>query len=114
MVSPPTLLERERDLAELAALLVAARACEGHVALVYGAAGIGTQVTDISQRAFADCSALTSVYFKGNPPALGEKVFDGDDKATVYYLKGITGWGTTFGGRPTAVWNPPAQGDAVR
>ena len=28
------------------------------------------------------------------------------DLATVYYLPGTTGWGTTFGGRPTAQWNP--------
>jgi hypothetical protein len=33
-------------------------------------------------------------------------VFDGDTNATVYYLPGTTGWGTTFGGRPTALWTP--------
>ena len=26
---------------------------------------------------------------------------------TVYYLPGTTGWGPTFGGRPTALWPPP-------
>ena len=31
-------------------------------------------------------------------------MFDGDTNATVYYLPGTTGWGTTFGGRPTALW----------
>jgi hypothetical protein len=32
-----------------------------------------------------------------------------DDYATVYYLPGTTGWGTTFGGRPTVLWNPQFQ-----
>jgi len=27
--------------------------------------------------------------------------------ATVYYLPGTTGWGPTFGGRPTALWVLP-------
>ena len=31
-------------------------------------------------------------------------MFYGDNNATVYYLPGTTGWGTTFGGRPTALW----------
>ncbi len=29
-------------------------------------------------------------------------VFAGDTNTTVYYLAGTTGWGSTFGGRPTA------------
>jgi hypothetical protein len=28
---------------------------------------------------------------------------------TVFYLHGKTGWGPTFGGRPTALWEPLAQ-----
>jgi len=32
-------------------------------------------------------------------------VFAYDDNATVYYLAGTSGWGPTFGGRPTQVWN---------
>jgi hypothetical protein len=35
-------------------------------------------------------------------------VFSGDNNATVYYLPGTTGWGTTFGGRPAVLWDPPA------
>ena len=31
-------------------------------------------------------------------------MFYGDNNATVYYLPGTTGWGTTFDGRPTALW----------
>ena len=65
---------------------------------------IGNSVTNIGDSAFSYCTNLTSVYFQGNAPFLGPSVFTGDSKATVYYLAGTTGWGTTFGGRPTAVW----------
>jgi hypothetical protein len=71
-------------------------------------ATIGTSVTSIGDYAFGACFSLTGVYFEGNAPSLGgSSVFDNDSDATVYYLPGTTGWGTTFGGRPTALW-PPA------
>ncbi|MGO9246188.1 MAG: hypothetical protein ACLQDC_15635 [Verrucomicrobiia bacterium] len=35
-------------------------------------------------------------------------MFSGDP-ATVYYPSGTTGWGETFGGRPTVLWNPQVQ-----
>jgi hypothetical protein len=56
--------------------------------------------------AFTDCGSLTGVYFQGNAPTLGPNayVFYGDNNATVYYRPGTTGWGPTFGGRPTAYW----------
>jgi hypothetical protein len=59
------------------------------------------------------------VYFQGNAPSFGSDVFDywynnGSggrqliwDPATVSYLAGTTGWGTTFRGRPTALWVLP-------
>jgi hypothetical protein len=59
---------------------------------------------NISDRAFNYCS-VTGVYFQGNAPSVGLGVFDGDDDAIVYYLPGTTGWGETFGGRPTALWS---------
>lgn len=31
-----------------------------------------------------------------------------DDSGTVYYLPGTTGWGSTYGGLPTALWYQPA------
>jgi len=65
-------------------------------------AGVG----EIRSGAFRGCSNLTGIYFKGNSPSLGEKVFDGDTQATIYYLAGTPGWGKTFGGRPTALWEP--------
>jgi len=34
-------------------------------------------------------------------------VFDGDNRATAYYLQGTTGWGTTFGGLPAVLLAAP-------
>ena len=64
-------------------------------------------VTGIGDYAFDGCSSLAGVFFTGNPPALGTNVFMYDSIATVYYLAGTTGWGATFGNRPTALWVPP-------
>ncbi len=69
---------------------------------------IPESVTSIEHYAFYWCTSLTGVYFQGNAPSLGWGVFDGDNHATVYYLPGTTGWGATYGGRPTALWEMPA------
>jgi hypothetical protein len=68
---------------------------------------IGTNLASIDYTAFQSCTNLRALYFKGNAPSLGSAVFDGDTNATVYYLPGTTGWGPTFGGLPTVMWNPP-------
>jgi hypothetical protein len=66
---------------------------------------IGDNVTNIGEATFAFCSTLTAVYFQGNAPSVvGLYVFLSDNNATVYYLPGTTGWGSTFGGCPTALW----------
>ena len=66
---------------------------------------IPASVTTIGEGAFADCPLLASVLFTGNAPTtVGDYVFD-DTPATVYYLPGTSGWGTTFAGCPTAIWN---------
>jgi hypothetical protein len=39
---------------------------------------------------------------------VGLPAFTGDP-AIVYYLPGTSGWGVTFAGRPTALWNPQLQ-----
>jgi len=66
---------------------------------------IGKNVTRIGKEAFAcGCYAMTGVYFKGNAPSVGSDVFQFADDVIVYYLPGTTGWGPTFGGRPTRVW----------
>ncbi|MGD0413609.1 MAG: hypothetical protein ABSC18_18120, partial [Verrucomicrobiota bacterium] len=59
---------------------------------------------------FSTCPDLTCVLFAGNAPGTNSTVFSGDTQATVYYEAGTTGWGSTFDGLPTALWNPPGQG----
>ena len=69
---------------------------------------IGDSVTSIGDDAFGDCISLTGAYFLGRAPSLGgTNVFSGDNNATVYHLLGSGHWGTTFGGRPTALWDCP-------
>ena len=51
-----------------------------------------------------------SVCFKGNAPVVGKDVFEDTRDLTVYYLPGTTGWGKSFGGRPTAIWKPETNG----
>jgi len=64
-------------------------------------------VTSIGDFAFQACSNLTSLHFDGSAPSAGGiNVFLGD-KATIYYLPGTVGWGSTFAGLPTAVWTLP-------
>jgi hypothetical protein len=60
--------------------------------------------TSIGEYAFEQCPSLTQEYFQGNAPSY---VASSADNATVYYLPGTTGWGPTFGGRPTALWSLP-------
>ena len=66
---------------------------------------IPNSVTNIGDYAFVFCTHMVGVYFQGNSPSLGAQLFQNDNKLTVFYLPGTTGWGPTFGGRPTAVWN---------
>src|SRR5262249_52446462 len=68
---------------------------------------IPNSVTNIGSGAFAVCSSLASVYFQGNAPLGDSLVFSGDNNATAYHLPGTTGWGSTFGGIPTALWILP-------
>ncbi len=64
---------------------------------------IGAGVTNIGRRAFRNCGALEAVYFKGDAPSLGVQVFSLSPSVTIYYLSGTSGWGSMFGGRPTAL-----------
>ena len=71
---------------------------------------IPAAITNIGIDAFIGCQNLRGVYFLGNAPSLDEEVFYDDDNATVYYMPGTTGWGATFGGLPTMLWQAPASG----
>jgi hypothetical protein len=63
-------------------------------------------VTNIDQRAFGDCANIRGAYFEGNAPTGDATVFSGDNISTIYYLPGTSGWGSSYGSRPTAVWQP--------
>jgi len=65
---------------------------------------IGSGVTSLGEYAFSGCTYLTKVYFLGNEPTGDTTVFS-EDEATAYYLANTTGWGSYFGGIPTAVWS---------
>ena len=70
---------------------------------------IPKSVTSIGDTAFYRCTNLKGVYFIGNAPSVGIAVFSMISNATVYYLPNTTGWTSTFGGRPTLLWNPQVQ-----
>jgi hypothetical protein len=72
---------------------------------------IPNSVTNIGEYAFLQCLSLKGVYFEGNAPSpiTDLSVFSGDKNPTVYYLPGTTGWGSTFDGCPTVLWNPQVQ-----
>jgi hypothetical protein len=64
-------------------------------------------VTHIGDEAFVfEGANFTSLCFEGNAPTAPNDLFYPND-VTVYYLPGTTGWGTNFGGAPTAQWQLP-------
>lgn len=65
-------------------------------------------VTRIGFDAFAGASNLRSVYFLGDAPS-AERLFPTEPPPTVYYLPGTTGWGSSYGWAPTALWVPVAS-----
>jgi hypothetical protein len=71
---------------------------------------IPASVTSIGSYAFEYCTSLTRVYFQGNSPTpTNDSTVFYAEIATVYYLPGTIGWGSTFGGLPTALWLPQVQ-----
>ncbi len=69
---------------------------------------IGNGVTNLENAVFAFCSSLAGVYFEGDAPGVSLSAFR-NDNATVYYLPGAMGWGTTFDTLPTVLWNSQVQ-----
>lgn len=67
---------------------------------------IPDSVTTIGGGAFGSCTNMISAYFEGNAPE-DAGLFGGP--VTVYYRSGTTGWGSTYSGRPTVLWNPLIQ-----
>lgn len=64
----------------------------------------GNGITYIGNAAFGGCSRLTGLYFTGDAPAVSSNALQSAFNSTVYYLPETSGWGATFGGRPTAPW----------
>jgi hypothetical protein len=65
-------------------------------------------ITNLGSAAFADCTNLTGIYFLGNAPSPDVTVFAGDNRATIYYPPGATGWSSPFDGLLAEVQNPVA------
>jgi hypothetical protein len=75
-----------------------------------------SSLISIGGMAFAGCTSLHGLYFQGNAPSADWTVFIWYDdgygthylpNATVYYLPGTTGWGSSFESLPTAPWFLP-------
>jgi hypothetical protein len=71
----------------------------------FGSCVIPASVNRIGDFAFDACFAITNAYCLGNAPSANGSIFT--NNGTVYYLPGTAGWGTNFGGWPTAPWYLP-------
>lgn len=65
-------------------------------------------VTSIGNQAFDYATNINAFFFLGNTPSVYSSGF-ASNSATVFYLPGTSGWGPTFAGRPTTLWNPRIQ-----
>ena len=74
---------------------------------------IGNSVTNVGDCAFFNCTSLTSVYFLGNAPTLHSNPFLSCSNIN-YYLSGMTGFGTNFGGMTTAIWGPKVAASVIQ
>ena len=74
---------------------------------------VSKTVSVIGFGAFQNCTNLAGIYFSGDAPLLDVFVFYGTSNAVIYYLPGTSGWSSTYGGRPTMLWNPTIQTSTV-
>jgi hypothetical protein len=82
---------------------------------------IPASVTNIGDNTFLGCWNLKDVYFLGNAPSINAEIpieflllnatvtTGWGDSLTVYYLPRTSGWSDSFGGSPTALWEPKIQ-----
>ncbi|MCK9316462.1 MAG: leucine-rich repeat protein [Verrucomicrobia bacterium] len=77
---------------------LAADVCNGEENIV--SIIVPATVTQIGDRAFANCASLKSVFFLGNAPEIGTDLFL-NTFATVYYQKGTEGWSENWAGVTT-------------
>lgn len=70
---------------------------------------IPASVTNIGPGGFSFNAKLRSVCFEGDAPSHANDLFKSTARVTVHYHPGTKGWGETFAGQPTAVW----EGDAI-
>jgi hypothetical protein len=88
----------------------------GHGA--FESTGITNLIVPSSVTTFADFgtwSKLRNIYFLGNAPNPGTNTYVQFiiNGATVFYLPGTTGWGTSRFGVPTALWLPALQFNGI-
>lgn len=76
----------------------------------------GSGITNIGTSAFSGCPNLYQAYFLGNAPSVNggpgstdTSVFSGES-GTVFYAPNTMGWGSVYGGWPTARWTPKIAG----
>ncbi len=72
---------------------------------------ISASVGNLPYGVFAYCG-LIGVYFEGNEP-VSDSAFLGDN-ATVYYLPGTSGWGSTFEGLTTVLEDAPSPDGSLQ
>lgn len=71
-------------------------------------------VTTLDDRAFANCSALESVFFDGDAPVTGKDIFEGSPNVTVYYPEGAKGWTNPWQGRPAVAYGKADISTGIR
>lgn len=84
----------------------------GNLAFAYSSltnATFGAHVTSIGDSVFRNCFSLIDIYFCGNAPEKGSTIFLEAAPVTIYYKTNTAGWLATFGGMPTAAWDPQIQ-----